>query len=63
MSSHPQVFLVLAVAVHVVAHQLLRYMAQPLLGPNGELLEAGMEINTSFISEYACVATLSCVCP
>lgn len=47
------VFLVFAVVVHVVAHQLLRYMARPLLGPSGELLEAGAEINSSFLAEYA----------
>ena len=46
-----QFFVVFGVLVHVVAYKVLEYIAKPYLGPSGELLEAGADLNDSYFSE------------
>ena len=53
MHTPSKVFLIFAVAAHVASHYLMRYMARPLIGPSGELLEAGADLTDSYITEYA----------
>ncbi|XP_064393141.1 transmembrane protein 208-like [Halichondria panicea] len=47
------VFLLFSLAVHGAAYKGLEKLAQPFLGPNGELLECGTDLSKSYFSEYA----------
>lgn len=51
-SSHLQVFLVFGLCVHAVCNWVLVRLAQPYLGPSGELLEAGADLSDNYIAEY-----------
>ncbi len=46
-----QVFLLFSLAVHGAAYKGLEKLAQPFLGPNGELLECGTDLSKSYFSE------------
>ena len=47
-----QVFMVFGLSVHVVCRWILTRLAQPDLGPNGELIDAGADLSDNYISEY-----------
>lgn len=45
--------MVFAFVVNLVAYQILASMAKAIRGPGGELQDAGMDINSVWIAEYA----------
>jgi len=51
MTSLPQVWLVFAIAVHAVSYKGMESMARPLLGPKGELIDAGSDLEKNYFSE------------
>lgn len=46
-----QFFLVFGLGVHALCHWVLRRLATPHLGPQGELLDAGADLADNYISE------------
>ena len=46
-----QLFLAFAHLVHEASIKTLHYLSKPLLGPSGELLEAGADLSQSYFSE------------
>ena len=50
-SPHAQLFLVFGVCVQLVCQWVLRRLAAPHLGPQGELLDAGADLSDNYIAE------------
>lgn len=51
MTRFLQLFLALGIGVQLACYKALEKMATPFLGPNGELLEAGMDLEETYFSE------------